>query len=380
MQIPFSLLVNKTHKRKQYLLTWGLASRAIWFFVGLTPLIFGFGPSKAALAVVILILTLSSIGNSFIGVCWFPWFSDIAPLEIRGRWFSIRDTVNSVTGLLFGLLVAYLLDVLPENSKFSVIFILGGLFGVMDMICFGFAKDEWVSGNNKLSFFRTIKGILKDKPFMRFTIMWTAWCFSSNMAGSYLTPYAMNSMELSYMQITVFGTVTASLFTVIAIRRWGHLLDRFGSRNVMLISALIGSVTQMFYIFSVPGSIWPTFLYNAVGALFWSGSNLAANGLQLSASSAEERPSYIAVFACITALAGTALGTLCGSTILTACEVRNLFTGYFDRYKLLITIATVLRVLTVIIFVPKMPNENNSSVREMISDVLPRFLQKGARN
>ena len=182
------------------------------------------------------------------------------------------------------------------------------------------------------------------------------------------------------MQITVFGTVTASLFTVIAIRRWGHLLDRFGSRNVMLISALIGSVTQMFYIFSVPGSIWPTFLYNAVGALFWSGSNLAANGLQLSASSAEERPSYIAVFACITALAGTALGTLCGSTILTACEARNLFTGYFDRYKLLITIATVLRVLTVVIFVPKMPNENNSSVREMISAVLPRFLQKGARN
>lgn len=380
MQIPFSLLVNKTHKRKQYLLTWGLASRAIWFFVGLTPLIFGFGPSKAALAVVILILALSSIGNSFIGVCWFPWFSDIAPLEIRGRWFSIRDTVNSVSGLLFGLLVAYLLDVLPESSKFTVIFILGGLFGVMDMICFGFAKDEWVSGNNKLSFFKTIKGILKDKPFMRFTIMWTAWCFSSNMAGSYLTPYAMNSMGLSYMQITVFGTVTASLFTVIAIRRWGHLLDRFGSRNVMLLSALIGSVTQMFYIFSVPSSIWPTFLYNAVGALFWSGSNLAANGLQLSASSAEERPSYIAVFACITALAGTALGTLCGSTILTACETRNLFTGYFDRYKLLITIATVLRVLTVIIFVPKMPNENNSSVREMISAVLPRFLQKGARN
>ena len=131
---------------------------------------------------------------------------------------------------------------------------------------------------------------------------------------------------------------------------------------------------------SVPGSVWPTFLYNAVGALFWSGSNLAANGLQLSASSADERPSYIAVFACITALAGTALGTLCGSSILTACETRNLFTGYFDRYKLLITIATVLRVLTVIIFVPKLPNENDSSARDMISSTIPHFLRKGARN
>lgn len=379
MQIPFSMLVNKTHKRKRYLLTWGLASRALWFLIGLLPLIFGFSPSKIALTVIISIVAMTSIGGSFIGVCWFPWFSDIAPLTIRGRWMSIRDTVNSVSGLLFGLLVAYLLDALPETSKFTVIFIIGAAFGVMDMVCFGFARDEWVNGNHPLSFFKTIKNILRDKPFMNFTVMWTAWCFSSNMAGTYLTPYAMNSMGLNYMQITVFGTVTASLATVLAIGRWGHLLDRFGSRNVMFVSALIGSVTQMFYVFSVPGNIFPTFLYNAVGALFWSGSNLAANGLQLSASPADERPSYIAVFACLTALAGTALGTLCGSWILTECETRNLFTGFFDRYKFLITFATVLRIATVFIFVPKLPNENDCTVREMISSMIPQNLRRGTR-
>lgn len=370
LQIPFSVLVNKTHKRKHYITTWGLASRALWLLMGFLPLIFRNAPGSIPMAVIMILIALSFSGNSLVNVCWFPWFSDIAPLSIRGRWLSTRDTINSVGSLLFGLLAAYLLDVLPANSKFLIIFLIGGMFGVLDMVCFMFAKDEWKTPAPQISLSKTLRGVAANKPFMRFTLMWTAWCFTSNMAGSYLTPYAMNSMGLSYMQVTVFGTVTASIATVLSVGRWGSMIDRYGSRNVMLVSALVTSLTQLLYLFSTPGSVWPMFLYNAIGAMFWSGTNLACNSMQLSASPDADRPSYLAVFACVTALAGTALGTLCGSTLLNYCQVNGLFTASFDRYKALFLVASVLRCASVLLFVPRMPNETQETAMDLLHGVL----------
>ena len=37
LQIPYSNLVNRTHKRRLYLLTFGIFSRALWLLFGLVP-------------------------------------------------------------------------------------------------------------------------------------------------------------------------------------------------------------------------------------------------------------------------------------------------------------------------------------------------------
>lgn len=372
MQIPFALLVNRTHKRKLYMLTVGLISRVIWMLFGFMPLLARTPGSQLPLFTLIGLLGISSVMGSMINVCWFPWFSDLAPLRIRGRWLSLRDTLTAVGSLLFGLLVAWLLDVLPVNSKYIVIFLIGGGLGVLDMLCFAFAPEAWSAKPRKDPFRKTMLEALRNKPFMRLTIMWTAWNFTANLSGSFLTPYAMNSMGLNFMQITIFGTVAASVATVLAVPRWGRTLDRFGSKNVMLIGCIGASLTPAFYLFSTPGSIWPTLLHNVVGALFWSASNLAANSMQLSASPDESRPTYIALFSCITALAGVALGTLCGGWFLEWCNGAGLFTGFFDRYKVLILISVVLRFGFTLLLVPPMSNENGHTLRDALRGLAGR--------
>ena len=108
LQIPFSLLVNRTHQRKKYMLTLGLFSRALWLLFGLIPLIVPTDPAWLPLWTLIFLLGISSCCSAVINVCWFPWFSDLAPNEIRGRWLSIRDMIVAVCNLAFGLLVARL--------------------------------------------------------------------------------------------------------------------------------------------------------------------------------------------------------------------------------------------------------------------------------
>jgi len=372
LQLPFSMLVNRTRKRKFYLLTYGLLSRVVWLFMGFLPMVSRGAGDQVPIWMMALILAASSAGNSLITVVWFPWFSDMAPIRIRGRWLSLRDTILSVANLLFGFVVAWLLDVLPESSKYMVVFLVGGLFGCLDMLAFSFSPEVWASEPKKINLFGTVREVLKNKRFMKMVIMWTTWCFTANMSGAYLTPYAMNVMGLSFMQITVFGTVAASLATVVAVPRWGKALDEFGARNVMLVGCIGASLTPLFFLLSTPGSIWPTFLHNAVGALFWSAANLACNSMQLAYSPDDTRPTYIAVYTCIAAIVGTALGTASGSWMLETCRTNGWFEGFFDRYKLLALVSVILRFGFTIWLVPRMEDDNKGTVMDMLRSFRPK--------
>ena len=360
LQIPFSILVSRTHHRKKYMLTFGLLSRFLWILFGLIPLVVPTDPAWLPSFTLIFLLGISSACGAAINVCWFPWFSDLAPKEIRGRWFSARDTLVALCNLLFGLLTARLLDTLPEERRYVIIFLIGGIIGMADMVCFGFCEEVYATQAERSRLRDVVKEVVKNRPFMRFTAMWTAWCFTASLCEPYLSRYSMNEMGLSFTQMTVFGTVAASVATMLSMRRWGRLLDREGCRSVMFKAALAASVCNAFYLFSTPGAVWPVLLRNFLGAAFWSGSNLAANSLQLTCSPDRARPSYIALFSCVTCLMGTALGSMTGGALLEGMEALHWFSGAFDRYKALITLSPLLRFAAVLLLVPGLSEEGSS--------------------
>lgn len=377
LQIPFSLLVNRTHHRKKYMMTLGLFSRALWLLFGLIPLIVPANPSWLPLWSLIFLLGVSSCCSAVINVCWFPWFSDLAPATIRGRWLSTRDMIVAICNLAFGLLVARLLDTLPPDRRYIIIFLMGGAIGMLDMICFGFCEEVYSAPAKKLRLGGMMREVFQNRPFLRLVIMWTAWCFASNLCGPYLARYSVNEMGLSFTQMMIFSTAASSIATVLVMSQWGRALDRFGCRSVMMVATLATSLTDAFYLFSVPGSIWPVLLRNFFGAMFWSGCNLAANSMQLSASPDETRPSYIAVFACITSLAGVTLGTLAGGSLLEGWQNAGLFTGALDRVKALIILSAALRLAVALFLVPPMENDREGTPMQLAASLLPhRILKK----
>ena len=369
LQIPFSLLVNRTHHRKKYMLTLGLFSRALWLVFGLIPLVVPTDPSWLQLWTLIFLLGISSCCSAVINVCWFPWFSDLAPEEIRGRWLSVRDMIVAVVNLGFGILVARLLDTLPLDRRYVIIFLLGGTVGMLDMICFGFCEEKYTAPARRLRLGGMMKEVFRNRPFLRLTVMWTAWCFTSNLCAPYLSRYSVNEMGLSFTQMMLFGTAAASVATVFVMSRWGRALNTFGCRSVMMVAAVATSLTDGFYLLSVPGSVWPVLLRNFFGAMFWSACNLAANSMQLSASPDETRPSYIAVFACVTSLAGVTLGTLTGGSLLEWWEGAGLFTGALDRMKVLVLLSVALRLAVALLLVPPLQNDREGTPGQLLSSL-----------
>ena len=376
LQIPFSILVSRTQARKKYMLTLGLFSRALWILFGMIPIVVPTNPAWLPLWTMIFLLGLSSCCGAIINVCWLPWLSDLAPQRLRAQWFSYRDMVVAGFNLAFGLLVAWMLDTLPLPDRYAIIFALGGVLGMLDMICFGFCREQYSDAPRKRKIGSVLKSIRSNRPFCALVTMWTAWCFTSNLCGPYLARYSINEMSLSFMQMTVFGSAASAIATVLVMRRWGRAMSRYGCRSVMLVSTVITSLTDGFYLFSVPGAVWPVLLRNLVGAACWSGANLAANSMQLSASPDEARPSYIAVFACVTSLVGVALGTLCGGALLEGWENAGWFSGSFDRFKVLILISVILRLLVALLLVRPLENDREGTPRAMVTDALHAVLRR----
>jgi len=370
LQLPFSVLVNRTHKRKKYMMTVGLGSRVLWLFFGLIPYIMPMADKQLQLWTVILLLGISSCGGSMINVCWFPWLSDLAPLRIRGRWMSIRESILAAANVCIGLVTAWALDSLPVQTRYVIIFIIGGVVGMLDMIAFGFCEEVYSAPPRRDSLFGAAKEVFKNKRFMNLVLMWTAWCFTANLSGVYLNPYSMNEMGLNFMQIMVFATIASALVSIFAMPVWGKLLDRYGSRNVMMLAASVASLTPLFFLMSSPGNIWPTFLHNALGAMFWCGANLTASNMQLSCSPDETRPTYIAMFSCITALLGTTLGSLAGGALLESWHVSGLTIGFMDRYQILFVLSVILRLSFVLLLVPRFERDSAFTLPAMLRDLM----------
>jgi MFS family permease len=375
LQIPFASLVSRTQKRKKYMLTLGLTSRLLWILVGLVPYFVPMDPVWLRLWSVIFLVGISSFGGAVINVSWFPWLSDLLPMRIRGRWFSLRDSINSLIGTLFGLLIAFLLDSIPGFPGYSLVFVLGGIFGTLDMASFVFVKEVYSQPPQKVKILPTFKKILQDKPFVRLTLFWTAWCFTANICGPYLNRYALDEMGLNFTQVTLSSQIASALTTFLVVSRWGRVFDRYGSKPVLWVSCIVAALTPGFFLFSVPGSFCPMLLHNVVGATFWSAANLVVTAMQLSHSPDDLRPSYIAVFSCMANLCGTFLGTLVGGVLIEGTRALVLEHGFdlfgllADPYKVAVFVSCLTRLGIVLYFVSHMEDEKGISAIRMVKEI-----------
>ncbi len=371
MQIPFSIMVARTHKRKQYMLTYGIASRVLILSLAALPFLFPEYKTSAALVTMLSILAVSSALNACINVCWFPWFADLTPIGIRGRWLSIREAFLAAGSVVFGLIIARVLDVVEGDAKFLIVFSVGGVMGIIDMVFFAFAKETYASPPKTVKLLEAAKEIWRNKPFLRFMIFWTAWSFASNLCAPFLNRYALGEMRLTNMQVTLFGTVAVAVVTVLVIPRWGRLLNAFGCKPVMRVSGYCSTLSLALFLFMREGSVVPYLLYSVLSTAFLCATTLSCNSMQLSYSPEDERASYIAFFSCITCLAGTALGNLAGGALLDVSPYM-IFNG-FDKYKMLISLSAILRLLAVALCVGKLTNDRDGDDRALLSSLFKRW-------
>ncbi|MBE5759470.1 MAG: MFS transporter [Clostridiales bacterium] len=369
MQIPAALLVSKTHKRKKYMLLYGTISRAVWLIIGLVPYFVPMDPSWLRIWSLIFLVGINSVFGSFINVCWTPWMADLVPIGIRGRWLAVRDRIISVISLTVGIGTAYILDIIPGYKGYAIVLGIGSIFGIADMLSFIGVENVPMKTDASAKISDVFKKIFDNKPFVKFMIFWTIWCFTSNLSGSFYTRYALGDMALSNTEVTLAGNVASSIITMLIVPFWGRKLDFYGHKPIFWFAGLISAVTPLIWLMASPGSMWVMLLYNLVANAFLCAVNLASQTSLLSYATDDQRPNYIAIYSCFTSLLGSFLGTLTGGAVLQTMQDSFIANNIaLDHYKIIFVVSAVLRLVVILIFVPRITNNREFEMTDLWKD------------
>jgi MFS family permease len=366
LQLPVSFLVQKNGKYKQFFMAGGVIQRVSWFVMAFIPYFIPVGESR--LWMLIVLVTLAAMGGSFVSITHMSLMAAVVPIDIRGRYITTRQRVATAVSLAAGLCIAFILDHAPGFTGYTIVFAVGGVMGLTDILMYSKYKFPIPKNPEGSAFLKGVKQCFTSVKTRNFLLFWVLWSFVVNLSAPFFGKYAIDKLDLSYISIILFGQITANILTLLIVSRWGVFIDRYGGAPLMMISGLFSTVTIAVWLFAVPGSIWPLFLFHFFGGIFWCANEACMVNMQFSHTPENGRAVALAVYAVLTSIA-IASAFIAGGALLEALSpvmerAGRVFLGTpFDHYKLTFCFTMALRLAVLAVFLPRVWNEKGLTLR-----------------
>ncbi len=358
IQVFASYYIETTGRRRSLFMIAGFIHRPLWIPLALIPLFIGNEHNSLRIWLVTILIGISSAANSIIAIAFNSWMGSLVPAEIKGRFFGKRAMIYTITGLIAALVTGKFLDMVPGFPGYAAVFTAAAIFGAADIFLFFWIKEPQMElPKIRIPFHKLIVKPFKDKNYVKYMIFVSLWYFSVNFAGPFFNRYMLEELHLSFFIMITFTQVTSSFTTIISIRIWGKLADKYGSKPVMAICCSIIFLFPFVWFFITPGNVWLILVLNLVGGVFWPGFELTAMNQSIWLSPEKNRSIYIAVYTLLVNVIGTALAFLCGGAFLQLCkafisdiQIPFLLGQSLNSYHLLFAVSGTLRFL-VLVFV-----------------------------
>ncbi len=207
--------------------------RALWIPIIFLLLVHGY---LLKISLFVVLLSLRTFFASFSGTTWTLWVPTVIPEKERTMYFSKRNFVMMMFSLIGYLLaLGIFLRISAEIIAFVLVFLVGAvLFSSLSLIVMSKIPSFSLELNERKSTNRI------SSTFFAFVLFSVFWFFGYSMVLPYFQLYIISPSFLDlnvafYTTIFIVISVTAIAFQLI----WGKLANRYGNRNVILISGMI---------------------------------------------------------------------------------------------------------------------------------------------
>ena len=287
-------LVGRAGRRKRIAIASSVTGRASWIVLCAIP----FLPISNGLKLAIFLWTVFW-GNGLVQISatpWLSWMTDIVPLERRGRYFSVRNTILAAVAMGTSFAAGHLYDSFDARGireiGLAVIFGCAVLFACGAGIVLGRQWEPDLRGEREGSFVARLRQPLTDRPYRRLLVFAVLWAVVTGVAGPFFGAHMIKNLGMTLSAIAIYS-VLAGTMNLATQPLWGRIVDRVGNRPVLI--ACIGGVffLPLLWLFATPERLWPIWLDAVLTGLFWPGFTLAAFNLVLATAPEENRTSYL---------------------------------------------------------------------------------------
>ncbi len=388
ISMPASVLTERTGERKR-IFFWGhYTQRLLWLPIALVPLVlvklYGSSAMGPAMTAFLMLIFMMHCGQAVGGPAWTSWMADIVPEPLRGRYFSRRRQWGLLTAIPAAILTGLLLDRLHPSGAVSdslktlswcgAIFVGAALFGFLDIALFQWVPEVRAKPQTR-SLLGSFSKPLRDPQFLWFAGYVATLVFAVSFMGQFVTLYLIEKLKVTNTQTQLMLLAAPALAQLLIFSAWGHAVDRMGKKPVLALASLGLVPVGLGWCFMNTGAIWLGYLLAAAGAALWAGVEVANLNMVLEMAGSDDADggsgtSYVAVNGVIINVAGC-LGGLCSGIIAQALRDWTFDLGILGLapigfYELLFALSGVLRLLAVVIFLPRIHEPQAKHPRETL--------------
>lgn len=378
LQVFSSYYLESTGKRRSIFLITGFIHRLLWIPIAIIPLLFPQSRMNHAIILIAILITISISCNSIGSVAFLSWMGSLVPSEIKGRFFSRRTMISTITTVVVGFSVGWFLDKFPGLMGFTIVFIIISILGAMDIACFLWIKHPpMIIAKERTPFLKMFTEPFKSKNYMRLIIFVTIWNFGVNFSGPFFNVYMIEYLKMGYTTISLYSQVIFSIATLLFIQNWGKLADRFGYKPVYKICCAFVITLPYIWLFASSKNYYILILMNIISGACWPGIDLANLNMSVWLAPDKNRSIYIAVYSLITSLIGSALANVCGGAfmqvlrpVLDSKAIPFLVGQNLSAYHLLFIISGLIRTFAAFVLLPRIYEAKERPVKELIKTTL----------
>lgn len=308
---------------------------AFIFFIPLLPIS---GPAKKGLMVACF--CFAQISMQVGTPATVDWIASLIPAKLRGRYFSIKDSVAVFVVVTVMLVMGILIDVMKTGNITWGFIILGSAIGILSLInvaAFMKMKEPKVScindkgqepvgnlakrqiaaqtGCRKVNISQEIRNAFHTKKFCQALLLNCLWMTAFYIASPFNSSFQIKDLRLPYTYIMILSFVT-SMLRIYLTPKAGKLADRIGMAKVMkwALAAMGGHYLLMAA--SSPGN---AYVMAACAALFsslaWTFIGIGMLGIQLDFLAEDKRIIQYSLLSVLSGMYGFAISFLGGRLV-----------------------------------------------------------------
>ncbi len=335
-------LINffKKIKKYKFLVCFSALQRMLFNVIYLIPLL----PINSTKKAVFIIL-LFFIGQIFVQIgapAQQDWIASLVPGRLRGKYFSIKDSIAvfvvSSTRLIAGIILDYFKKRNIETG-FIIIGILIFILVVINVAALSSMKEpktSYVNQDGKEMHGRLAKkarqnvktvkiegnGILtelkeafQNRKFRKAFILQGLYTLSFYISTPFNSSYQINELALPYTFIMLVGFI-ANLYRIYISPKLGRLADKYGMAKVLRYTMLALGFYMLVMALTVPGNAYPFLILSSVlSSTAWAFVGIGLFGLQLDFFKNDKRMIWLTLVSSISGFFGFIVSII-GGTLL----------------------------------------------------------------
>lgn len=360
--------------------------RALWLIPALQ-MLFGQSPS-ACLAGLLAVTLLQGFFDNVLGNAWMSWMTDLVPAERRSRYFSVRNAILGAVGMVLAWMVGRGFDDLDglwhrmghdPLLVFVPFFIFATIGGMISLHYMGLKWEPPGMVERPLPLGLMLRLPFQHAQFRKLLRFYVLWTLVTAVSTPFWRPQMINHLHMSLEVISIYSILSGTM-NLLTQTFWGRIIDRVGSRPVIVFNLVGVAFLPLFWLFARPDFYWMIWADAVLTGFFWPGFNLATFNLNLQSAPRENRAAYFAAISVLCGLTGFVANLLGGRLALAFQDWSGTLAGFpLNHYHIIFVISAVGRLLMLPLAL-RLPDERSGTLGTMftvVGDKVEQMLATG---